>query len=358
LSSAAFCAEDSFYPAKVKDISDRNYEKAVISLLDNAQDSIVVSMYILNPGLNDNHPVSRLMKDLEEALDRGVFVSIYLNTKADEDFTRGDEIAPVLFDRLRRKGAQVLLVNPRYRLHDKMLIVDKRYVVIGSTNWSVTAFNDNYESSVLIDSPDLAKEMLFRLEGMHLEGEDLKAPPQISIKEEEFKSVEEVRVACVLLERDGYFSCMVTNHDARAMQLYLLLLGESARWGKSDFYVSMEKLGLDLGMPSDWTDTALRRQVIKSLTKLKTKYGLIDFKFKKARSVYIELVDLEGDYFVVGNEFCSPEFLNKQTQAREFVGLIEAYLYSKKKKIDSFSDADLAEMFSVARSTIRKGREE
>lgn len=39
--------QPEFFPAKVKDISDRKYEPAVIELLDNARESIVISMYII-----------------------------------------------------------------------------------------------------------------------------------------------------------------------------------------------------------------------------------------------------------------------------------------------------------------------
>lgn len=73
--------EAGFYSAEVKDVSDRAYEKAVIGLLDNALESITISMFILKPGENDRHTINRLMKDLEEALERGVAVRIYLNTK-------------------------------------------------------------------------------------------------------------------------------------------------------------------------------------------------------------------------------------------------------------------------------------
>ncbi len=72
-------SQGEFYSARVKDISDRRYEPAVIELLDNAKDSIVLSMYILKP--QEEGPVSFLMRDLEEALARGVSVEIYLNTR-------------------------------------------------------------------------------------------------------------------------------------------------------------------------------------------------------------------------------------------------------------------------------------
>ncbi|MGB2879528.1 MAG: hypothetical protein WBD24_05070, partial [Candidatus Omnitrophota bacterium] len=60
------------HPAQVLDISDRAYEPAVISLIDNAKESIVISMYMIVP--SEKGPMARLMKDLEEALERGVSV--------------------------------------------------------------------------------------------------------------------------------------------------------------------------------------------------------------------------------------------------------------------------------------------
>ena len=348
-------AGEEFYLAQVRDVSDRCYEEAVIKLIDNASESIILSMYILKPGDNKRHTVNRLMIDLEEALDRGVKVTIYLNTKVDQRDSNVEDIGRgVPFDVLRNKGARILLVNPRYRLHDKMLIVDSRYVVIGSTNWSISALEDNHEASVLIDSPALAKEQLFRLRNMHLQGESLRGAPHGSLREES-KIPEVIKLPCVLLEGKDYLPKMITKHDARAMDLYFLLLRESLRWDKNEFYISMEKMARDLGMPRDWSDSDLRRQVIKSLRKLKGEYGLIDFKFKKARAAYIEIVSLKGDYFVVGKEFIESDYLRQQTQSREFVYLIEAYLKSKGKKISDYNYTKLAEKFHVSRQTIREG---
>ena len=356
-SGSLVCAGEKFYPSHVRDVSDRSYEPAVIELIDNSKDSIALSMYILKLGDNKRHTVNRLMIDLEEALDRGVSVTIYLNTKVDaRDYKVEDIGKSEPFNALRKKGARILLVNPRYRLHDKLLIVDSRFVVIGSTNWSISALEDNHEASVLIDSPGLAEEQLLRLKTMHLQGEDLKGAPQISLKEE-LKASESIKLPSALLENKDYLPQMITKHDARAMDLYFLLLRESLRWSKGEFYVSMENIALDLGMPADWTDTAIRRQVIKSLTKLKGEYGLIDFKFKKARAAHIELVSLDGGTFEVDSEFFEPENLKQQTQSREFVYLIEVYLNSKSKKISDYNYTELAEIFHISRQTIREGLE-
>ena len=45
-------------------------------------------------------------------------------------------------------------------LHEKLMIVDDRYVVIGSTNFNYRSFNLAYETSLIIDSEDLAQEVL------------------------------------------------------------------------------------------------------------------------------------------------------------------------------------------------------
>ncbi len=71
-----------FHDARVADISDRKYEPAVIELLDSAERSIIISMYILKPS---SAPVALLIKDLTEALQRGVKVEIYLNTRFQSD---------------------------------------------------------------------------------------------------------------------------------------------------------------------------------------------------------------------------------------------------------------------------------
>ena len=85
LTTALYPADD-FLPSRVKDISDRHYEDAVIQLLDNAKDSIVVSMYTISTDIKTKNPVKLLLGDLLEARARGVSVTMYLNTSFyDED---------------------------------------------------------------------------------------------------------------------------------------------------------------------------------------------------------------------------------------------------------------------------------
>jgi len=351
-------AEAGFYPAEVKDISDRAYEKAVISLLDNAEESITISMFMLKPDENDRHPINRLMKDLEEALERGVAVQVYLNTKGWEGGVLPDEVGKdKTFDSLHEKGAEIYPVHSRYMLHDKMIIVDSRFVVIGSTNWSVSALADNLESTVLIDCPALAEERLKRMKTIHLEGESLRGPPQISIKEI-YPLPDVIELPRALMDDEKYFPKMLSDHANRAMDLYLLLIAESYRRDSKEFSISLEKTAGELGLPEDWDADALRRQVIKSLRKLKNTYGLIDVRFKYARAAEIELIDITGETFSVKCDFFESPFLTARRQNKKFILLIEAYLKDEEKNIADFNYSQLGQMFNVDRTTISEGLKE
>ena len=147
--------------AQVADASDRAYEAVAIDLIDHAASSIALGMYYLKEGEDDRHPVSRLLRDLLEAAKRGVQVGVYLNTKfSGEGIARLD--TPWL-TRLQAAGAKVTLFPPVRRWHGKLLIVDERYVLEGSANWSVEAITTNGESNTVMDSPPLARQKLAHL---------------------------------------------------------------------------------------------------------------------------------------------------------------------------------------------------
>ncbi len=294
----------------------------------------------MKPGTDAKHPINRLMKDLEEALERGVSVKIYINTKLDES---GRFITAVgegmAFDTLREKGAQICPVTPRYMLHDKMIIVNSRYVVIGSTNWSASALTLNLESSVLIDSSALANQCLERMKTIH------KVYPLSDL----------IELPMALMNNKRYFSGMFSKQDNRAMDLYLLLIAESHRRKVKEFGVSLEKLAGQLNMPQNWDGAAFRRQVIKFLRKLKARYGLIDVQFKYARAAKIKLIDISGETFTLNRDFFEPSFLTAQRQNTKFVLLIKAYLEAEGKDITAFSNTELGKMFYVDRVTISDG---
>lgn len=339
-----------FHDAKVADISDRGYEPAVIELLDSAKQSIVISMYILSPS---TAPVALLVKDLTEALERGVKVEIYLNTRfqSGNDFELG-----VHLKALQKSGAMLYLVSSHRRLHDKLIIVDEKFVVDGSTNWSVSALKNNYESAVIIDSPEIARVKLTRMRNFLLAGEegkdDDKRPDRPVVKP---VLPDIIRIPSAFVEKKEYLSRMLTSQDERAITAYLLLIAESARQNKDEFFLNLEDFARELRLPAAWTDTAGRRQVIKTLKKLRSRYRLIKADFTHGKDAWIKLEKLPGGDFIAGSGIFAPDYLAGISSSGKAVLLINALLEDQGTRMENFSQIDLCRRFYIQPRQFHKG---
>ena len=349
---------ENFYPAEAKDISDRAYEPAVIELLDTAKKSIVISMYIMSPA--EKGPVSFLLNDLVEALDRGVSVTIYLNTKFSMRHT-SPSFDEKPFQVLMAKGAMILPVSSKYMLHDKLIIVDSRYIVEGSANWSTTAMKVNFESATLIDSPELAREKLDRLAMLPHEKDRMAKIEELEAFKEASSRLKEgsVTLSASLLEDKDLFPRMLTKHDDRAMDTYLILASKSQNLPEEasgkDFPVFLDDLAGELKIPEGWLYQSKRDGVAKVLRKLQDKYNLIDVKFQYGREAWVTLRDLPGESFSVDSAFFKPDNLTSQLARTKYVYLIKALLTQEGASIDSFTREELSERFHIGLKGLRKG---
>ena len=351
ITQAAYSADD-FVSSRVKDISDRSYEEAVIGLLDNAQKSIDISMYSISLGTNTNNPVKLLLNDLLEARERGVEVTLYLNTRFKDSKKGGNSFAEsLIFKKLEKAGVLIHFIPSNRRLHDKLIVVDSRYVVEGSANWSISALKNNFESSTLIDSSDLAEVKLSRLRNFLISSvsrdEKLDTPAYIENLPKSLNLLKE------FLLNKKYLSRMVTSSDKRVMSLYLLLLAHSQVTGKQEFLISLEAMGLSLGMPDSWTYSALRRQVIKVLKKLQKRYQLIEVSFVHSRDANVILTGISGDTFAISSDSLIQPDNDKLTMRLKFLLLIQALLKEEGKDIYSISKTTLAKRFNINLSTIK-----
>jgi hypothetical protein len=343
-----------FHGAQVADISDRKYEPAVIELLDNAKESILISMYVISSA---TEPINLLLNDLVEALERGVKVEIYLNTcfESSDHFKLTKD-----FKALKQKGAEIYLASPHHRLHDKLIIVDGRFVVDGSTNWSVSALKANYESAVIIDSPEIAQEKMIRvrnilLAGMEGKKEDADRPDRPEVKAELPDTIEIPRA---LLEEKKYFSKMRAWGDNRGISAYLLLIAESARVNKTEFFLNLEDFANELRMPQVWTATAKRRQIIKTLKKLSNSYKLITVTFTHGKDAWIKHEQVSGDTFTAQSKIFNPDFLARTSPTAKTVLLIDALLKDEGHTREDFSEEELYERFHTTSKQFRKGMRE
>ena len=345
------CAQEDFTSAQVKDISSRAYEPAVIELLDGAKESIVISMYNISLGTKYKNPVRLMLNDLHEARDRNVSVTLYLNTRfRDTDKEQSRLIENPALKKLEDAGCIIHLMSANRRLHDKLIIVDSRYVVEGSANWSNSALRENFESATLIDSPGLAKTKLLRLKLFPVSPEPEPEQPPRPIYIEGI--AETIDVPKALLEDKKYFSRMLTRQDERSMDLYLILMAHRQAINEKEFFIDLESMGVSLGMPDSWSGTALRRQVIKSLKKLRSNYDLISVQFFYGKDAWVELMDIPGDSFTVPSNLIKSNSDSERSMRLKFLLIIKAFLEANGEKIDSVSTNELAKRFYVHWTTI------
>jgi len=348
-----FCFAEEFYSAQVRDISDREYEQAVINLIDNAKESVVIGMYYISTQLEANNPVKLLLNDLVEAEKRGVEVKLYLNTKF-PDVSYGKLVDEDEFKMLKDAGCELYFIPPGRKLHDKVVIVDRRYVVEGSMNWSIIALKNNFESATLINSPGLAKEKIARLERIYQiqkkkeeDGEKERKPLYID------SIIDRVEVKKSLLEDEKYFPKMLKASDRRAMDLYLILLAYSQKLEKIKFFLNLEDTGLGLGLPESWDDESLRRQVIKALRTLQDRYNLIEVEFYHASDAHITILPVQGESFTIETNLVGSN--DKEVPLRlKFILLIKALLEKEGKGLDSMSQKEIMQRFHIAERTLEK----
>ncbi len=353
LGISSLCFADNTIPAGVTDLSDRKYEQTLIQLLDNAKEAIVISMYSISPGTGEKNPVKLLLNDLLEARKRGVSVTMYLNTRfMGTEETEESFIGSPAFKELKDAGCNIYLMPSIRRLHDKLIIIDNRYVIVGSTNWSNSALRRNFESNTLVDSPLHAQEKLKHLENIL---NFVKSNSEISDTAYYLQELpEQLSISNELLTNKKYFSRIVTKQDDRAFVLYLLLLAHSQLMGEGEFFINLEDMGLSLGLPASWSYTALRRQVIRSLKNLQNRYNLINVKFFHGKDAFVKLVDIRGSSFTISSNSIIQNQDSALSTRLKFLLLIEALLKSEGEDLHSMTKASLARRFNVNKTTIQE----
>jgi phosphatidylserine/phosphatidylglycerophosphate/cardiolipin synthase-like enzyme len=206
------------YQADVEDISNRDYYTKVIEVINNAQKSIHVSMFVvsLRPDQKES-VVYQLCNALIDAKKRGVSVRVILDQNVNYyDDQKGIEGKnDEAYKYLSKNGIDVFYDNKNKYTHSKALVIDEKIVIIGSTNWSYSAIEKNNESSVLIRSPELAKSIIARLSNVETEK---------IVSEILFNKETALKINKVFFEDKELAGRMITKQDERACDLYLLLL--------------------------------------------------------------------------------------------------------------------------------------
>jgi phosphatidylserine/phosphatidylglycerophosphate/cardiolipin synthase-like enzyme len=137
----------------VEVITDRDYYPKVSELLAEADESIHIVMfsfsYQSNPQYADSN-VNKLVAQLVAAKNKGIDVQVIMDDWYDHNMKSAKH--------LESNNIPVKILRIDGATHDKLIIIDGKVVVVGSTNWSHYAIDKNHEANVAIRDERIAQE--------------------------------------------------------------------------------------------------------------------------------------------------------------------------------------------------------
>lgn len=152
-------------PGKITLLQDHKYVDALLSGIRNAKQDITGCFFLFKISSGHGDLPLKVAEELIAAKKRGLDVSIELEQAATGKGTvyeQNRRAAKLLAD----AGIKVRFDAPKTTTHVKALVIDRRYVYIGSHNLTQSALKYNNELSVLIDSAELAGEITAYLNGL------------------------------------------------------------------------------------------------------------------------------------------------------------------------------------------------
>lgn len=142
---AASCVDS----AKVTPVADRMYFSHAEQLLKGARKSIHIASFEMK--YYRQFPQSKqnlLVRELIYAHERGVDVKIIVDQFSEENNA---------FELLREAGVEIRYDSNETTTHSKLIIVDGKIVLLGSTNLSYYGLEKNNEANVLVEDKAVAE---------------------------------------------------------------------------------------------------------------------------------------------------------------------------------------------------------
>ncbi len=139
-------------------LANGDYFPMLLKCIDEAQNEIFISMFSFKAGRHKNSYPDRILSHLAKAAKRGVKVYVILEDTGnlhDEVTSQNRQTGNLL----ARKGVKVYYDNARTTTHTKLILIDQQLIFMGSHNFTQAALKYNNEISVLMNRPDLAKNV-------------------------------------------------------------------------------------------------------------------------------------------------------------------------------------------------------
>ena len=142
--------------ATVTLLPDESFYGTLRYYIQHATQRIEIAMFIFKTTKSKHNRPEAILEELIRAHKRGVSILVVLEESGhDEGLTKENRHSG---NKLQKNGIEVVFDAPKTTTHAKMVVIDRRYIFIGSHNLTQAALSTNNEISILIDQQDLAAE--------------------------------------------------------------------------------------------------------------------------------------------------------------------------------------------------------
>ncbi len=151
-------------PGEVRLLTDAEYYPTLQSMIGHATQSIDLAMFLFKTTGSSRNRANALVQDLVAARKRGISVTILLEKSGyDHDLNQENRKVGAY---LQKQGLAVRFDSERTTTHTKVVVIDRRYSLVGSHNFTGSALSHNHEATLLVDNQALANELLEYMRGI------------------------------------------------------------------------------------------------------------------------------------------------------------------------------------------------
>jgi len=163
LSSLLGCATTGLRSELI--LNDEYFEVAH-NQIQKAEESIYLIAYLFLVYDYKDAYSNRLLKDLIDAHKRGVEVHVILDYPKPQVLGEEEPKNQEVYEKLKAAGIDVRFDSEEIRTHNKVLVIDREIIIVGSHNYSFDGLKYNNETSLLIRDRGRAKELIEYFEGI------------------------------------------------------------------------------------------------------------------------------------------------------------------------------------------------
>ena len=210
---------------KIVLLGGEDYIAKLIETLKGCRESLDIVMYLfLVKGKRSDDPAYQIMNEIFRLKREGVKIRLILDSWEEEVWSENEEIRSLL----GLADINVYYDRGNIATHNKLVIVDRKEVLLGSANWTRQALSENQEASVFIKDRGIAGRYADYFDAL------LKEIPEVELKDRYFP------LPIYFIKKDGPLNRLVLQQADKSLRLYLWLIWEAFSQDKVKFTIDEE----------------------------------------------------------------------------------------------------------------------